>query len=257
MRVGNRIYLNSKGLVLIQAITFDFWNTLYWTKISANNERINIIEKVLTEQGYTLKTESIEDAVKKAWNYWDEVWLNERRTANAVEWFREVLKLLNVSFRDSLIEETAGKIGHAVLSGISEPAAGSVETIKKLSKKYKLGIISDTGVSPSYVLKELLSRAGIIEYFNVLVFSDEFGMSKPDKSVFMHALELLDVEPEAVVHVGDLKRTDMEGAASVGMYSVRYAGVYDDVKSGFCEANGVIYDFSELESAVSKLTVKN
>ena len=241
---------------MIKAITFDFWNTLYRTRVPANNERINTIEKVLAEQGHRMAAGSIENAVKKAWNYWDGVWLNERRTANAVEWFREVLKLLNVSLSDNLIEETAVKIGHAVLSGISEPVAGSVETIKRLSKEYKLGVISDTGVSPSYVLKELLRHAGIIEYFNALVFSDEFGKSKPDRSVFMHALQLLDVEPEAAVHVGDLKRTDMEGAAGAGMYSVRYAGVYDDVNSSFREANNVVYDFKDLESAVKKLAVK-
>jgi len=241
---------------LIKAITFDFWNTLYRTRVPANNERIHIIEEVLVGQGHRVKTENIENAVKKAWNYWDGVWLNERRTANAVEWFREVLRLLNVTLPGDLVEETAVKIGHAVLSGISEPAAGSVETIKRLSKEYKLGVISDTGVSPSHVLKELLKRAGIIEYFKVLVFSDEFGKSKPDCSVFMHALELLDVEPKEAVHVGDLKRTDMEGAGAAGMYSIRYAGIYDDTNSGFCEANVVVNDFSELEYAVKKLAVK-
>ena len=72
----------------------------------------------------------------------------------------------------------------------------------------------------------------------------------------MHALQLLDVKPEAAVHVGALKRTDMEGAAEAGMYSVRYTGVYDDANGGFREANTVIYDFTELEAAVKKLAVK-
>jgi len=211
---------------LIKAITFDFWNTLYRTRIPTNNERIHIIEEVLVGQGHRVKTKNIENAV------------------------------INITLPGDLVEETAVKIGHAVLSGISEPAAGSVETIKRLSKEYKLGVISDTGVSPSYVLKELLKRAGIIEYFKALVFSDEFGKSKPDCSVFMQALELLDVEPKEAVQVGDLKRTDMEGAGAAGMYSIRYAGIYDDTNSGFCEANVVVNDFSELEYAVKKLAIK-
>ena len=211
---------------MIKAITFDFWNTLYRTRIPTNNERIHIIEEVLVGQGHRVKTKNIENAV------------------------------INITLPGDLVEETAVKIGHAVLSGISEPAAGSVETIKRLSKEYKLGVISDTGVSPSYVLKELLKRAGIIEYFKALVFSDEFGKSKPDCSVFMHALELLDVEPKEAVQVGDLKRTDMEGAGAAGMYSIRYAGIYDDTNSGFCEANVVVNDFSELEYAVKKLAIK-
>ena len=211
---------------MIKAITFDFWNTLYRTRIPTNNERIHIIEEVLVGQGHRVKTKNIENAV------------------------------INITLPGDLVEETAVKIGHAVLSGISEPAAGSVETIKRLSKEYKLGVISDTGVSPSYVLKELLKRAGIIEYFKALVFSDEFGKSKPDCSVFMQALELLDVEPKEAVQVGDLKRTDMEGAGAAGMYSIRYAGIYDDTNSGFCEANVVVNDFSELEYAVKKLAIK-
>ena len=238
---------------MIKAITFDFWNTLYHTRGTANNERINIIKEVLTGQGYNIKTASIEDAVKKAWKYWDGVWLNENRTANADEWFREVLKILNISLPAKLIEKTAGQIGHAVLSGISRPVDEAVEIIKRLSKKYKLGVISDTGVSPSFVLKELLNRANILKYFDTLVFSDEFGKSKPDRTVFMHALNLLGVKAAEAVHVGDLKRTDMEGAAGVGMFSIRYAGVYDDINSGFHEANIVIYNFTELESAVSRI----
>ena len=93
---------------MIKAITFDFWNTLYRTRIPTNNERIHIIEEVLVGQGHRVKTKNIENAV------------------------------INITLPGDLVEETAVKIGHAVLSGISEPAAGSVETIKRLSKEYKL-----------------------------------------------------------------------------------------------------------------------
>ncbi len=49
---------------------------------------------------------------------------------------------------------------------------------------------------------------------------------KPRKEIFKHALKLLEVEPQEVLHVGDLFRADVVGAVSCGMNACLYSGLW-------------------------------
>ncbi|GIT00042.1 MAG: hypothetical protein CM1200mP26_17540 [Acidimicrobiales bacterium] len=81
-------------------------------------------------------------------------------------------------------------------------------------------------------------------------FSDEVGVYKPDPSIFQAALEGLGVDdPSSVVHVGDLKRTDVAGARAMGMGTVRFRGALDDKEPGD-EADLVIDRLSDLPGSL-------
>jgi putative hydrolase of the HAD superfamily len=88
------------------------------------------------------------------------------------------------------------------------------------------------------VVRQLLDRAGLLEFLEVQIFSDEIGVPKPHERVFRAALDPLGVPTEHAVHVGDLRRTDIAGARAVGMGSVRIRFQHDDA-SGFPEADAV------------------
>jgi putative hydrolase of the HAD superfamily len=56
----------------------------------------------------------------------------------------------------------------------------------------------------------------------------------------------LDIDdPSTVVHVGDLRRTDVAGARALGMATVRFRGVVDDDGPGD-EADHVIERLADL-----------
>lgn len=76
-----------------------------------------------------------------------------------------------------------------------------------------LGVVSnwDERLGP------LLTRLDLIRHFDALVVSSRVGMEKPDPRIFRHALELLEVPPEAATHVGDNLTEDVEGALAAGM----------------------------------------
>lgn len=76
-----------------------------------------------------------------------------------------------------------------------------------------LGVVSnwDERLGP------LLSRLDLIQYFDALIVSSRVGVEKPDPRIFHHALELLEVPPEAATHVGDRLAEDVEGALGAGM----------------------------------------
>jgi putative hydrolase of the HAD superfamily len=84
----------------------------------------------------------------------------------------------------------------------------------------RLALISNTGSTPGRVLREVMGRAGVLEYFEVLTFSDEVELAKPATAIFTRTLAALGVAPEAAVHVGDLPRFDIAGAHRAGMMAI-------------------------------------
>jgi FMN phosphatase YigB (HAD superfamily) len=92
------------------------------------------------------------------------------------------------------------------------------------ARGYRLGVICNTGMAGGRVLREVLRRHGLLDYFGVTVFSNEFGMSKPHPSIFAHTLaELGGVRADEALHVGDIEELDIEGARRAGMGSALYA----------------------------------
>jgi len=113
-----------------------------------------------------------------------------------------------------------------------------------------VGIVSDTNLAIGRHLRTYLKDHGILEHVAFAAFSDEVGVYKPDPSIFQAALEGLGVDdPSSVVHVGDLKRTDVAGARAMGMGTVRFRGALDDKEPGD-EADLVIDRLSDLPGSL-------
>ncbi len=76
---------------------------------------------------------------------------------------------------------------------------------------------------------------GLYAPFDVLVFSNEVGLSKPDSSIYRHALELLELHdrPQAAFFVDDLEE-NVGAARELGMRGIHFkdaAQLADDVRA--------------------------
>lgn len=80
----------------------------------------------------------------------------------------------------------------------------------------KLGLVSNA-FDPPELLHDDLAGTGVAERLDVAVFSSEIGRRKPDARIFEVALERLGVVPQDALFVGDTLRTDIAGAAALGM----------------------------------------
>ncbi|OGL46900.1 MAG: hypothetical protein A2161_04980 [Candidatus Schekmanbacteria bacterium RBG_13_48_7] len=100
------------------------------------------------------------------------------------------------------------------------PYAGAINAVKELSNHFHLGIVSDTGMTPGRVLRKLLQKNNILDYFCCFSFSDEVGYYKPDSRIFHHALSCLGVAPGEACHIGDFIHTDIRGAKQIGMGAI-------------------------------------
>jgi FMN phosphatase YigB (HAD superfamily) len=80
-------------------------------------------------------------------------------------------------------------------------------------------LICNTGFTPGSALRRLLGRFGVLDYFGVLYFSGEVGVSKPALRAFNDTLTRLEAEAAQTVHIGDNPATDVAGAKRAGMHT--------------------------------------
>ena len=66
-------------------------------------------------------------------------------------------------------------------------------------------------------LPELLHALDLVRHFDFIAASARIGFEKPHPRIFEWALQEADVDPAAVIHVGDHLDADVEGARRVGI----------------------------------------
>lgn len=149
------------------------------------------------------------------------------------------------------IEHTAYEVEEASLLAELQLLPGAPETIPALAGAgIKLGIVSDTNLTPGRILRQHLERDGLLQYFTALTFSDETGFPKPDPRMFTETLAQLNAQPEEAAHVGDTPRTDIAGAKALGMLALRCAGAIDHPEPP--PADFVIRDHREIPAILKR-----
>lgn len=241
----------------IKAITFDFWATLYKPKTVDYDQRLlHLKETVETHSGRTFELEQFKNAAKVARDTWSKTWLEEYRTITAGEWLEILLQDLAVALAAADFQQIQLMLENSVLENPPTLVPHANTLLPDLARNYKLAIISDTGLSPSRVLREILEKDELIGYFSCLTFSDETGRSKPHARAFLTTLNKLDVTPQEAVHIGDLLRTDIAGAQNVGMQAVQYIGVNHDKGTHITTPvlpDNIIKDYLELKPLLNGL----
>jgi len=85
-------------------------------------------------------------------------------------------------------------------------------------------LLSNTGFIKGITLRKVLNHLGIDQYFDFQLYSDEAGISKPNKAFFQLMLDevakLKTIEPGQILHVGDNPKADIWGAEMVGISSL-------------------------------------
>jgi putative hydrolase of the HAD superfamily len=98
------------------------------------------------------------------------------------------------------------------------------DTIPALIKLSNMGISMGTVGNvlfwPSTYTRILLRELGLMNYFEVTVFSDEVGLIKPDRRIYLKFAELMGSEPSDLIYVGDNVVEDVGGALSAGGFGV-------------------------------------
>lgn len=235
---------------MIEAVTFDFWNTIAQVAEGAMPEaRRRAVAAACEEGGLAVEASALEASLDEVRLRWESSWV-EGVHMHPQEGAEMLVRALG-------LEEEGGRVAEAFLGAIHEVELELAPEIGPAlqglgEREIRIGIVCDVGFSGGAVLRDLLDREGLLAHFDGWSFSDETGCYKPAPEAFEPALAALGAQPRAAMHVGDLRRTDVAGAAALGMRTVRYRGLHDDPAEGI-EADFVIGSHLELLGVVDRL----
>ena len=234
----------------VDAVTFDFWNTLV-SEVGGESmaARRDVWFRRLASAGLEVEAERIEASFAIAWSDYTVAWEGNRQyTPDQAA--RRALRHLDLTLEPAMVDEMVELFVMATDGLRPDLCSGAADVLAELADRgLRIGIICDVGFTPSPILREWLDGHGVLKFFTGWSFSDEVGWFKPAPEIFAHALAYLDVPPGRVAHVGDLRRTDVAGARSAGLVSVRYRGAYDDA-SELAEADIVIDRHDDLVASL-------
>ena len=127
--------------------------------------------------------------------------------------------LLTVGVRDEALFKCYSDDFFSIIPTKSKLMPHAREALDYLSSRYRLFILSNG-------FRELQSRkmrsAGIYEYFDKIILSEDIHVHKPYPEIFHFALSATQSELRDSLMIGDSWEADIEGAAGVGMHQMFY-----------------------------------
>jgi FMN phosphatase YigB (HAD superfamily) len=236
----------------LEALTFDFWGTLY-ENAYARSERLQLLRESLERYGRPRSKGELHAAYSHAISVWERVWREERRSISIERWVDELLGQLDAKLPAGAGQELGRAMEVVYLrSDAPQPVPGVMEVVTRLAKRFRLGLVSDTGLTPGWVLRQVMERDGLLRHFDAVTFSDELGVTKPRPEPFLRTLRVLGTTSGKAAHIGDLPETDLKGARGVGMTAILFLGAsHRDDGRGL--ADGVFEDYGELEGLLESV----
>ena len=211
----------------IRAVTFDLWETLLFEKDGANSLRTAVrcrnISAVLNGFGVQSSPEQVDLAMKKAISKLVGEW-DKNKDVSHLDQLRLIIQAMPRA-AGKFKEDWLGQLSTAFVSPVFDvrpylnPDAPKV--LRELKERGKLiALICNTGLTPGSGLRKLLGEFHAAEYFDLMIFSEEVGIRKPDRGIFQLAACGLKTKSCEAVHVGDNLKSDVWGAQNAGFMAV-------------------------------------
>jgi putative hydrolase of the HAD superfamily len=214
----------------LRAIAFDLWETLLTDtpELSRAQEalRLERMERALVARGFSAEAHRIEEAYRRLWRRCLELYWSVDRDVpcrRQIEHFLEALELDPATFDEEVLAELEHAYAMAAVEIPPKVVDGAAEVIATLKQRgFRVGLISNTGRTPGYALRDVLDNLGLGASIDVMLFSNEHGECKPSASIFEELRRGLDVAYDELMFVGDNLYVDVHGAQRLGMRGVHF-----------------------------------
>jgi len=211
--------------------SFDLWLTLIRSNPAFKEERACYFHRRLNPQQKSL------EEVKAVFRQVDLMCnaINEKTGNNidAEEMYLMVASLLN-NIPGYLQDIDTAALYHDMEQLVFHymPTVYGTETIPTLAKiKAQEGctvsILSNTGFIKGSTLRQVLQHIQLHPYFNFQLYSDEWGMSKPNQAFFVQMIQTAGahqvktgIASHEIIHIGDNPLADIQGAYAAGIQSL-------------------------------------
>jgi len=162
---------------------------------------------------------------------------------------------------DDYLNQTVGKVSNKILAaGIVSYRRAREATllvypnvnktlIELIKMGIKLAVVSD---APSREAWMRLYYLNLHHVFEPVLTYDDTGVRKPSAKPFKMALDVLNVEPEESLMIGDWPERDVVGAKQIGMKTIfaRYGDTFGTIDSG---ADWDVNDIYEVVGIIKEL----
>lgn len=216
----------------INAVTFDLWQTLLLDNPEQGRTRtlarLEGTQDLLANVGENFTLDQIEQAYRDGVRRCQEI-----RDAHRDVTFLQQVQIFVNSISPRLVERIPAPTFHDIAACYSDsffdyPPGPHPEAVKVLESVkemgLRLGMVSNTGMTPGVSFRRFLSEHGMLHFFEALTFSDEVGFSKPACEMFNLTLAELGSSPAQAIHVGDHIFNDIAAAKACGLKTVWIEG---------------------------------
>ena len=247
----------------ITTVTFDLWQTLLVDNrelgLTRSNARLDGVRFALSDFGEEFEASHISEA------YWE----CYRQCAAIREELRDIsfpeqigLFIENISpglgnrLTENALSEITRVYADSFLTYPPPAHADAVDVLKSVRRMgLRIGMISNTGMTPGITFRTYLENTGMLGYFDRLTFSDEVRMAKPASEIFMLTLRAMNSRPEQTVHVGDNVRNDVAGAKLCGLKTIWITGFSEreDPADPATEPDETVNELAEVVPAIERI----
>ena len=247
----------------ITTVTFDLWQTLLLDDRALGQARALVrlegAQSALAQSGETYDLERIREAYRACYRQCHDI-----RAGGLDVNFREQVEI----FIDNISSGLSGRLDGETMdeivrcyadSFLDHPAPAHADAVAVLQgiqeMGLKIGLISNTGMTPGFIFRSYMEERGLLSYFHTLTFSDEVKLAKPGSEIFMMTLRSLGATPEQTIHVGDHVLNDVVGAKRCGLKTVWITGFYEreDPNDPETEPDVTVSGLGEVVPAIARL----
>ncbi|SRR6266568_985249 len=117
------------------------------------------------------------------------------------------------------------------------------EVLDAVRERYPLALVTDA--QSAYARAEL-HKVGLLDYFDPIIVSGDYGYRKPDRRLFQFALDGMSVAAENALFVGNDMYRDIFGAREAGMKTVMFDSDQGTKVHPDCVPDYTMTDFRDL-----------
>jgi putative hydrolase of the HAD superfamily len=222
---------------MIKHISFDLWLTLIRSHPLLKRKRAEIVaEMCLLKNQSILQIEQMIKEQDKIFDRYNE--MHETKIPANKMYLRLLTKMNTGRWKpaENDAEILMNRSNELLMNFMPQLLNENIPHILKslYSDGITLSLSSNTGFVEGKILRTVLEKLDILQYFAFSVFSDEIGTSKPSVQFYQHIHNRLQVSKDCVLHVGDNLKTDYNGAVNFGFKALLIKNTnytLDDIKA--------------------------
>lgn len=203
----------------VTTLGFDLFNTLITVEPRTLDQALDRMIWSLQKSGLNLEAGNFRVSYRDvALAYVEEARRNGKETHNRF-WVSTAL-----TYYGYKVEPEDARIAQAVevyFSYFAERCRvipGTMEMLAKLAGDYHLGLLSNFTHAPAAMT--ILTRLGLVSFFDVLLISGDLGYRKPHPLTFDKLASALNSDKAKMLYIGDDPEADIRGALNAGIQPV-------------------------------------